>query len=139
ADDGLEALDLHARDDGKTFALTDMGEAFKQGVRQLAHGAEEAVVAGAGRQRAVIALQFLAVARLDKTHCDNFTAADPQHIGILLEILEPKRAHGSLPKGSERKEPAPLSGGGAGLAAYQARQKGLSASLTMSPRDRPTS
>src|SRR6185312_13135333 len=69
--------------------------------RQLAHSAEEAVVAGAGRQRTVIVLQFVAVARLDKAHGDRLAQARTQHVGILLEIVEPKRGHGRLP--SRRK------------------------------------
>src|SRR6201999_1733490 len=74
--------------------------------RQLTHGAEEAVVAGAGRQRAEIVLQLLAVARLNETDRDLLAFARAQHVGILPEIVEPKRGHGLLP--SKRNRPAPL-------------------------------
>src|SRR5581483_10339102 len=106
ADDGLETVDHHGRDHGETFDHSDMREAVEHLRRQLVHRAEEAVVAGAGRQRAVIVLQILAVARLDETHGDLLALPRTQHVGILLEIVEAKRAHGRLP--SKRNWPAPL-------------------------------
>src|SRR5262249_14340684 len=109
ADDGLKAVDPHGRDGGKALALANMGEALEQRLRQFAHGAEKAVVAGALRQRAVVILQLFAVARLDKAHRDRFAITGAEHIGILLEIVKPQPAHGSLPEGIfEKKLPAPL-------------------------------
>src|SRR5260370_21390312 len=63
---------------------------------QLAHGAEEAVVAGAGRERADIILQFLGIARLDEAHGHGVAVARAQYVGILPEIIETQRRHGTL-------------------------------------------
>ena len=80
ADDGLKAVDRHGRDHAEAVVLADMNEMLKHGFRQLAHGAEEAVVAGAGRERPEVALQCLGIARLDKTHRQRLAAAQPQDI-----------------------------------------------------------
>ena len=66
ADDDLMAVGRMRRDHAETVGFADMDELIEQRRRQFAGGAEETVVAGAGRERAEIALQRLGVARLDE-------------------------------------------------------------------------
>src|SRR5204863_3023456 len=84
-DDGLESVDLHSRDHAELIGLADVDEAIKQRRRQLADGAEEAVVAGTRGQAAKIALQDVRSARLDETYGDGVTTARAQHVGMLPE------------------------------------------------------
>ena len=63
-DDGLEAVDHQGRDDSEAIALTDVQEIAQQSFRQFADGAEETIVAGAGRERTEVMLQLVGVARL---------------------------------------------------------------------------
>ena len=97
ADDDLVAIDQHGRDHAETIGLADMDELLEHGRRQFAGGAEEAVVAGAGRQRAEIVLQRLGIARLDEAHGQSLAAARAQQVGILPEIVETHRRHRTLP------------------------------------------
>ena len=69
-DDDLMAIDPERSDHAETVGFADMDELLEQRRRQFAGGAEEAVVAGAGRERAEIALQRLGVARLDEPDGD---------------------------------------------------------------------
>ena len=75
ADDGLDAVDQHGRDHAEAVGFADMDEILEQRRRQFAGRAEEAVVAGAGRERAEIVLQRLGVARLDEAHGHRLAAA----------------------------------------------------------------
>ena len=97
ADDGLKAVDRHGGDYAEAVGLADMDEMLKQALRQLAHGAEEAVVAGAGRERPEVALQCVGIPGLDKAHRQRFAAAQAQDIRMLPEVVETKRCHGWLP------------------------------------------
>ena len=115
ADDGLKAVDAHDRDHAETIVLAGMDEMIELGLRQFAHGAEEAVVAGAHRQRPEVGLQFLGVPRLDKAHRHGLAVAQPQDIGMLPEVVETKRCHRRLPSIPKRRRPASLSRGDAGL------------------------
>src|SRR5262249_7352394 len=89
ADDGLEPVDLHGRDDREAVLYADMGEMIEHRLRQFAHRAKKAVVARAGRERAEIVLQFFRITRLDKAHAYRVAPARAQHVGILLEVIEP--------------------------------------------------
>jgi hypothetical protein len=83
-----------------------MNEMVELGSRQLADGPKEAVVAGADRERAEVTLQALRVARLDKTHHQRSAAPQAQDIGMLPEIVQPKRNHRKVPIRSEKTRPA---------------------------------
>src|SRR5713226_10784483 len=84
---------------------------IKFGVRQLAHGAEEAIVARADRERPEVTLQCVRIARLDKAHGQRFSTARPQDIGMLPEVVEPKRDHGWAPSiKKSRRSASPLRG-----------------------------
>src|SRR5437016_6622786 len=102
ADDDFMAVDQHGRDHAESIELADMDELREHRRRQLAGGAEETVVAGPGRERAEVALQRLAVTRLDKAHGDESAAAGTQHVGILPEIVETHRRHGTLRPAREK-------------------------------------
>src|ERR1700756_3191897 len=108
ADDGLEAFNLHRRNDRKTVPLADMGEAIEQRLREFAHRTEKAVVAGARRQRAEIVLQLLRVTRLHKAHRHGVATARAHDVGISLQIVEPKPGHLKSSRGKEMAG-APLS------------------------------
>src|SRR5204862_2207654 len=97
ADDDLMAIEAQRSDHAETVGFADMDELLEQRRRQFAGGAEEAVVAGTGRERAEIALQCLGVARLDEANRDRLAAARAQHVGILPEIVETHRRHRTLP------------------------------------------
>ena len=94
ADDSLKTVDGHGRDHAEPVVLTGMGEVRQQVFRQLAHGAEETVIARPGRQRPEIGLQRLGIAGLDKPHGQRVAIAQPQDIGMLPEIVETKHGHG---------------------------------------------
>src|SRR5207247_1429041 len=113
ADDGLVTVDLHGGDYAELIGLANMDEAVEQARRQLAHGAEEAVVLGARRQPAEIILDVFGVARLDEAHRDGLAALRAQHIRVLAEIIKAQGGHETLPR--LRRKPAPLYGGGAGF------------------------
>src|SRR5229473_7403458 len=106
ANDGLNAIEQHRRDHAEAVAHADMDEMVEFSSRQLAHGAEEAVVAGADRERPEITLQALRVARLDKTHRQRSATTQPQDIGVLPEVVQSKRNHRKAPAGSEKTWPA---------------------------------
>src|SRR5207248_658154 len=137
ADDGLDAIDRHGRNHAKPVRLADMDEVLQYGLRQLADRAQEAVVAGAGCERAEVVLEQLRIARLDKAHRDGLAVAQPQDVRMLPQIVEAKRGHGWAPvvwKHCRRRQlAAPAMGW------TQARQNGFSASRTTSLQDRPTS
>src|SRR6266567_3162075 len=102
ADDGLDAIDWHRRDHGETVGLADMDEMVELLLRQLAHRAEEAVVAGADRERPEVTLQRVSIARLDEAHHHRLAGTQPQHIGMLPEVVELKRDHGRRPGSPEK-------------------------------------
>lgn len=128
ADDGLDAADLHGRDHAEAIRLADMGEVVQLGLRQLAHGAEETVVAGTGGEGTEIGLQCVGVPRFDEAHRHRAAAARTHNVGILSEIIQTQGNHGRLPSFPEGRSPASLFGGDAGVAAAQARQNGFPAS-----------
>src|ERR1700722_13125947 len=97
ADDGLDAIDRHDRDDAETIALADMDEIIKFRRRQFADRAKEAVVARANREPAEIILQRLGVPRLDETHRHGFAGTKLQGVRMLPEIIKTKRGHRRLP------------------------------------------
>src|SRR6266446_6677546 len=103
ANERLNAIDQHGRDHAETVALADMDEMIEFGSWQLAHGAKEAIVAGAHRERTEVTLQALRVARFDKTHRQRSAAAQPQDIGVSPEIVETKRNHRKAPAGPVRR------------------------------------
>ena len=111
ADDGFNAIDGHDRDHAESVGLADMDEMIELVLRQLADGAEEAVVAGADRQRPEVSLQRLCIARLDEAHryrlCRCATAVHRNiaggHRGEAWSLLCSRRFR--------RRWPASLSGG----------------------------
>src|SRR5215472_13258553 len=74
-DNALEPVDRHGCNEGETVITAHVGEMIEQRFRQLAHGTKETVVAGAGRQRAIVVLQLLRIARFDETNRHLLTAA----------------------------------------------------------------
>ena len=127
ADDGLVAIELHGGDHAELVGLANMDEALEQVLRQLAHGAEETVVAGARSEPAKVVLEAVGIARLDEPHGDRLAAAPAQHVGMLAEIVEAQGSHGTLQGMEESRRPCEQAAP-ALLAAYQARQNGLSSS-----------
>src|ERR1019366_8260790 len=91
AGDGLMTVDRHGRDRAEAVVLAGTNEMREQPPRQFADGAEKAVVAGAGREAAEIALQRLGVIRLDQPHLERPAASQPQDIGMLPQLVEAKR------------------------------------------------
>jgi hypothetical protein len=87
------------------------------GLRELAHGAEETIVAGADRERSEIVLQRLRIARLDKAHGQRLAVTQAQNICVLAQIIETKRSHGGLPLVSNKTMAGVPKRGGASLAA----------------------
>src|SRR5262249_48090174 len=114
-------------DHAELVGFANMDEAVEQRRRQLAHGAEEAVVTGTGRQPAEIVLDAVGIARLDEAHRDRLAALRAQHVGMLAEIIEAQGGHGTLPEFEETRPPS-RGAAPALLAAHQARQNGLSTS-----------
>jgi hypothetical protein len=102
ADNGLDAVEGHERDHAEAVILAGMDEVTEFGRRQLPHRAEEAVVAGADRERAEVTLQDFGVLRLDKTHRQRLAIAQPQDIGVLPQVIETKRNHRMLPPVREK-------------------------------------
>ena len=113
ADDGLDAVDRHDRDHAEPVALADMDEMIELGLRQFAHGAKEAIVAGADGERPEVTLQRFRVTGLDKTHGQGLAVAQPQDVGVLPEVIKAKSGH-RAPNGSESRWLAPPSRGDAG-------------------------
>src|SRR5262249_26018456 len=96
ADDGLKAINLHGGDDAELVGLADMDEAVEQSRRQLAHGAEEAVVARTRGEAAEIILDAVRIARLDETHGDRRSVCRAEYVRMLTEMSEAQRGHGPL-------------------------------------------
>src|SRR5438552_9293631 len=103
ANERFNAVDQHGRYHAEAITLADIDEMIEFGSWQLAHGAKEAIVAGADRERAEVTLQALRVARLDKTHRQRSAVAQPHRIGVLPEVVQSKRNHRMAPVALKRR------------------------------------
>src|ERR1035437_2353212 len=102
----IDRPNSHGRDQAEAVGFADMDEMIELGLRQFADGAEEAIVAGANRERPEVTLQRIRITRLDETNHQRFAAAQPQDIGMLPEVVETKRNHRRLPLVPKRRWPA---------------------------------